>query len=233
MDTIELLVNFGLTRQEATIYVLLFSEGKLNGYETSKLTGISRSNTYNALAGLVEKGAAYVIEESSVYYTPVPIKEFCNNKIRLMKDIEAKLIDNMPKQREKLQGYITIKGEKHIHNKITNMLEEAKERVYLALHSSRVNEYKEKLEVLIKRGIKVVIITDKSFQLNGARLYRTEIMEGHIRIIVDSKHVLTGEITDSNNSTCLYSTNDNLVEVFKEALANKIRIIEINKGEIK
>ena len=41
----------------------LLAEGRLTGYEATKLTGISRSNTYTALAGLVEKGAAYVLED--------------------------------------------------------------------------------------------------------------------------------------------------------------------------
>lgn len=229
MDNIELLINYGLTRQEATIYNLLFLEGRLNGYEASKLTGISRSNTYNALAGLVEKGAAYVIEESSVYYTPVPIEEFCDNKIRLMKDIKASLVKSMPKRRKKAEGYITIKGEKHILDKLNNMLCSARERIYLSLSSNRIEMFKEIIENLIKKGIKVVIITDLDTKIDGAKIYYTKIKDEHIRLIVDSQHVLTGEIIDSQNSTCLFSSNDNLVEVFKEALANKIRLVEIDK----
>lgn len=229
MDNIELLINFGLTRQEACIYTLLFSEGRLNGYEVAKLTGISRSNTYNALAGLVEKGAAYVVEESSVYYTPVPIEEFCNNKIRFLNDIKSKLVKCMPRPREKMQGYITIKGEKHISDKIINMLECVNERVYLALTADYIKRYNSELNGLIKNGIKVVIITNQSVDIQGAKVYVSDISDEHIRVIVDSKYVLTGEITDDNNSTCLYSNNNNLVEVFKEALANKIRLIEINR----
>lgn len=230
MDNIEMLINFGLTRQEAIIYNILFSEGKLNGYEVSKLTGISRSNTYNALAGLVEKGAAYIIEENSVYYTPLPIKEFCNNKIRFMENIRENLINSMPKKREKTEGYITIKGEKQILDKLINMLQEAKERVYISLCRDKIITYKDELEALINRGIKVVIITNSKLNYQGAEIYYTDINDGHIRLIVDSKYVLTGELVDKHNSTCLYSSNSNLVEVFKEALANKISLVKINKG---
>ncbi len=56
---IEYLSEFGLTRQEAVIYQNLSKNGMQTGYEVAKQTGISRSNAYNALAGLVEKGAAY------------------------------------------------------------------------------------------------------------------------------------------------------------------------------
>ena len=52
MDNVELLMSFGLTRQEARVYVLLLGEGALSGYEAAKRLGISRSNAYAALAGL-------------------------------------------------------------------------------------------------------------------------------------------------------------------------------------
>ena len=52
MDNVELLMSFGLTRQEARVYILLLGEGALSGYEAAKRLGISRSNAYAALAGL-------------------------------------------------------------------------------------------------------------------------------------------------------------------------------------
>ena len=60
MEFIDIVLEFGLTRQEATLYEAMLLHGELTGYEAAKLTGISRSNTYNALAGLVEKGAAHI-----------------------------------------------------------------------------------------------------------------------------------------------------------------------------
>ena len=65
---VEYLLHFGLTRQEALIYVELLVKGKQTGYEIAKETGISRSNVYSVLAALAEKGAAYVIEESAKRY---------------------------------------------------------------------------------------------------------------------------------------------------------------------
>ena len=55
---IEQLILFGLSRQEAAIYLCLLQNEELTGYEVAKLTGISRSNVYNGLASLVEHGAA-------------------------------------------------------------------------------------------------------------------------------------------------------------------------------
>lgn len=78
----EKLMEFGLTRQEATVYLALVVSGTQTGYEVAKQTGISRSNAYNALAGLVDKGAAYPEEGAATRYTAVEVSEFCENKIR-------------------------------------------------------------------------------------------------------------------------------------------------------
>ena len=78
----ERLMEFGLTRQEASIYQCLLTEGKVTGYEVAKQTGISRSNAYNSLASMTEKGAAYLVEEASTRkYVPVPLNEFCKNRV--------------------------------------------------------------------------------------------------------------------------------------------------------
>ena len=74
----EHLMKFDLTRQEAAVYESLLENGKLTGYEAAKLTGISRSNVYVALASLCEKGAAYLeASENGKRYLSVPVQEFC------------------------------------------------------------------------------------------------------------------------------------------------------------
>ncbi len=47
-------------------------------------------------------------------------------------------------------------------------------------------------------------------------MYLTECRKEQIRLITDSNDVLTGEITNRYEATCLYSSNSNLVEVFKD-----------------
>jgi HTH-type transcriptional regulator, sugar sensing transcriptional regulator len=231
LDTVELLTHFGLTKQEATIYLMLFTEGQLTGYEAAKLTGISRSNTYTVLAGLVEKGAAYLIEGAATRYTPVPLEEFCNNKILQLKDFKRDLIQNTPIQKEEVGGYITIKGEEHILNKIKNMLMESKERAYLSLSIEIIDRIRFELEDRISKGLKIVIITDRPFQLAGATVYHAERSQKQIRLIADSTSVLTGDINEGDRSTCLYSKKKNLVDLFKEALKNEIKLIELTEGK--
>lgn len=230
MDTVELLTHFDLTKQEATIYRTLFCEGKLTGYEAAKLTGISRSNTYTALAGLVEKGAAYLIEGMATSYTPVPLEEFCNNKILQLQDFKLDLLKNTPVPCKEVDGYITVKGEKHILRKMKTMLTDAKKRVYLSVSKEIADTVLPELRDGVARGLKIVIITNQPFELTGAIIYHAEKTQKQIRLIADSASVFTGDINDGENSTCLYSQKKNLVDLFKESLKNEIKLIELTKG---
>lgn len=230
MDNIELLMNFGLTRQEASIYVLLVLEGSMSGYEVSKRSGISRSNAYSALACLVEKGAAYKTCEQAARYVPVPVKEFTTNKIRMLREAAQQLEITLPNQRDETANYMTITGKRQIEDKLKNLILETKERIYLSFSRERMIQYQPYMEELVSRKIKVVIITDPPFELEGATVYFGDKKTKQIRVISDSRYVLTGAIQDDYNATCLYSSNNNLVEVFKEALSNEIKLIQIKEG---
>lgn len=227
MDIIESLMKLQLTRQEATIYAILINEGSLTGYEVSKLSGISRSNTYSALAGLVDKGAAHITEGSATHYIPVDAGELCDNRINEIQKIQYYLKKNLKPRTDDFEGYITIKGEKHILNKMRNILKNAKERAYISVSHEILHEINDELVNAIGRKIKLVIITNPPFTFPGAIIYLTDKQQEQIRLIADSTVVLTGDIEDSIHSTCLYSRKKNLVDLFKESLKNEIKLIEL------
>ena len=123
----EHLMKFDLTRQEAAVYESLLENGKLTGYEAAKLTGISRSNVYVALASLCEKGAAYLeASENGKRYLSVPVQEFCEDKIDQLKKEEDWLVMHAPVRKEEEEGYITISGQETIEAKARALLKRAK-----------------------------------------------------------------------------------------------------------
>lgn len=233
------LMLYGMTRQEATIYIDLCRNGQLTGYEAAKLTGISRSNVYNALASLAEKGAAYVMDGASSKYVAVPVDEFCSNKLRRLEEIKNELIERLSQPKESEIGYITIEGFRHILDKLRNMIDSAEKRLYLSASSEWIEQLNADLRDALSRGIKVVLITDQSPAFSGSKVHITPRNAGQIRLITDSEYVLTGEITGKTSDTCLYSGQKNFVAILKDALSNEIKLIEldkqshIEKGEIK
>lgn len=228
---VEKLMLFGLTRQEATIYVCLSQNGALNGYETAKITGISRSNVYSALGGLVEKGAAYLVEGASNKYLAVPTEELCDNYLRRMTEAKQYLITNLVSSKNDTEGYITIEGYRHILDKIYVMLGKTEHRIYLSLPAVYIRLFLGQLEELASRNIKVVLLTDEMIECSGTiQVYVSGPKENQIHLIVDSKYVLTGDFSEKERDTCLYSGQKNFVNVLKEALRNEIRLTEL--GEV-
>ena len=130
----ERLMEFGLTRQGASIYQCLLTEGKVTGYEVAKQTGISRFNAYNSLASMTEKGAAYLVEEAStrkVCACPAQrvLQESYPQAGRIRKDGCRNICQ---RRKAYVEGYITIEGAENILNKIKNLLSQVDQRVYIS-----------------------------------------------------------------------------------------------------
>ena len=221
---IDILTEFSLTRQEASIYAALLNHGDMTGYEVAKDTGFSRSNVYAALNALVEKGAAYLVEGEATKYRPVEIKTFTSNKIAELKKSAEYLEKHGPQKVISAEGYITIVGAKNIRNKMREMLSKTELRLYLMAPAQIVKDFEEELKRLVSEGKKIVLLT-QDYSIKGAKVYNTKVEEGQIRFITDSAYVLTGELTDDEHNTCLYSGQKNLVEVMKEALKDKITLL--------
>jgi len=224
----EYLKDFGLTGIEAQVYEALLRHGAMTGYEVSKETGISRSNVYSSLAGLTDKGAAYLSEGEAAKYIAVEVSKFTDHHLQDLKK-KAELLKQMaPKEVEEKEGYITIKGTRHIKDKIRDLLTECELRVYVYAEAKVLKEFESELKNLVAAGKKLVILSN-GFSLEGAVNYETVPTEGQIRLIADSSYVLTGTLTGADEDTCLYSGQANLVAVMKEALKNKITLIELNQ----
>ena len=263
---IDSLCSFGLTRIEASIYITLLSHGSMTGYEIAKETGISRSNVYNSLATLVEKGAAYTMQEEASKFVPVKVETFLHNTLKELEKKADFIIQHAPKPLEQETGYITIKGSRHIKDKITEMLTSTELRLYIMAESQLILKYKSQLEVLTNNEKKVVILTDKDIlekdgspklagikvknnksngkddgksdskgdgknankksQKSESVIYITELQKGQLRLISDSKYVLTGEVTGLESDNCLYSGQPHLISIMKEALKNKITLLD-------
>ena len=230
-ELIEKIMNFGLTRQEALIYRHLVISGESTGYEVAKEVGISRSNAYNSLASLVDKGGAYLQNGATNKYMAVSVNEFCGNKIRNL-ELDRKDLEENLKVKEETEGYVTIFGCNNIQDKIANMLEGVEQRVYISISGAKLELFQEKLEKLISDEKKVVIITDILPNMPKGNVYLSDsLMQNQIRLIVDSKYVLTGDFGESKEDTCLYSGQKNFVSLFKDAMRNEIELIKLRSKE--
>ena len=229
MDAAEMLMQFALTRQEALIYMALTTDGAMTGYEVAKQLGISRSNCYTSLASLVEKGAAYLLEDTATRYVAVKPEEFCGNRIRMLEELKDKLAQQLLPRAAQTEGYLTIGGQENMIDKAVFMIEHGAERLYLSAERVCLEPLIPSLTAAAERGMQVTVITEVPFSQPGIRFYTADCHPGQIRLIVDSNAVLTGDLT--TDGTCLYSRKKNLIDLFKEAMRNEIQLIELYQNE--
>ncbi|MFH0906345.1 MAG: helix-turn-helix domain-containing protein, partial [archaeon] len=93
----DILIEFGLTKNEAKIYLAALSLGSLRVNEISKKTNILRTTTYEVLNSLIKKGVAnYIIKSGVRYYTVVNPKELItilDRKKQKIKEILPELLN--------------------------------------------------------------------------------------------------------------------------------------------
>lgn len=227
---IERLMHFGLSRQDAIVYMCLLKSGELSGYEVAKITSISRSNVYSTLSGLVDHGAAHLIEGTTSKYVAVPLDDFCDDYIRKLQAEKEYLKIHGPKQTRNVEGYVTVDGYRHVMDKMHHMLLSVTQRVYFSATKDFLHQWKPELLNLIDKEIKVVLITDEEldgFPPDKVTIYVSdESKDSQVRLIVDSTQVLTGQVSEEN-ANCLFCGQENFVNVFKEAMRNEIMLIEL------
>ena len=222
------LKSFGLTGQEALIYQVLLQNEAMTGYEIARESGISRSNVYGSLVGLADKGAAYLIEGTPARYVAVDVPHFCDHTLEELQRRAEYLRSNAPEKQRDYGAYITVKGSRHIRDLIRDMMRSCQYRLYILAEAELIREYEPELLRLIAEGKKIVLMTS-GYALEGAIVYETQPERCQIRFITDSSYVLTGELTGSAADSCLYSGQPNLVAVMKEALKNRITLIQYNE----
>lgn len=227
MDVVESLMKTGFTRHEAMLYMTLCSEGELTGYEAAKIASIPRSNAYLALAGLVEKGGAYKIEGDTSKYAAVPAKELIFNIRKQLEQVYRYIEENIPARAQVNEPYLTVSGKKNVIDKLCYLITHAAERIYISTSPRELEYIRHELEAARDRGLKVVIISSPEFVMDGVIIYKNEKKPGQIRLIADTEHVVTGELGDEGESTCLYSKNRNLIDLIKDSLTNEIKLIKI------
>lgn len=234
MELANLLAKTGLTGHEARLYALLLGGQSYTGYEAAKATGISRSNVYLALEGLADKGGAYRIEGEAARYTAVPIEEYLRNIARDFTALLANIRRLAPHPLQPPESYVTITGDDKIRHKMCNMLDGAQQRVYLSMALPIVQSLIHPLGQAVARGLKVVITTDAPFALEGAQVYHTQKPPAQVRLIADSQQVLTGTLrTQTQEAVCLFTANQTIVTLFKEALRSEIELIQLKQIPLK
>ena len=157
---IQLLMDIGLSKIQARIYLSLLKGDKLTGYAVAKQLNEPAANTYKALESLQKKGLIFLDDSARVkYYTAQPIRHYLD-QLELRFADKRKVIENVikPSEFESFQeGIYRIESYERLYTQSSALIKKSSEIIALDSTPLPIEQIKKDLQKASKRGIIVLI----------------------------------------------------------------------------
>lgn len=152
--------ELGFTDYEARAYVALAATQPATAYEIAKKASLPRANVYAALHNLEAKGAIQPVTENPVRYVPVDPEQFFRRVQRTTAGQCEVVVRAMRRNvKEAESAYVSIyRGEHEVHAKLTEMIEHAREHIWLKGPVALIEPHAGALAAAARRGVMVFLI---------------------------------------------------------------------------
>ncbi len=210
-------VKLGLSDYALKAYISLTANHPVNGSQLSRQSGVPRARIYDVLETLIANG--FVIESNKGMYTPIPSKEFVR---RLRQDFESVLI-SLEKKIEKAQQepekdvIWTIKGYEVAMGKAKEMIENAREEIYIRLSIEEGQHLDKILLNAENRGVQVKYISMEpipekfKYQIIHPVPEKNELDSStrFFDIVVDKEEILCGMFSNGDDEGSVINWGQN------------------------
>lgn len=239
-NTIESLMNLGLSEYEARIYLTLINNYPLTAYEIAKNSGVPTSKVYEALKKLFEKEIISVtVKKKTNLYTPINPDELINR----YKNITENTLESL---RIKLYNYKIIKGFFNVWNisdynyfidKSKKIINKSSKEVLISIWKEEFTLLEDTLKRTLEKGINLAIVHFgyTTFKLKNLYLHPTQETihkskhSRSITIVIDKNEMLTGIVLPNNKFEGVWTMNRGLVVMAEDYIKHDIYMIKILK----
>jgi Cd2+/Zn2+-exporting ATPase len=237
-DPLDRLVQLGFSEYEAKAYVALLRKSPVTGYELSKLSGVPRSMIYEVLGKLAGRGAALTLRiEGGTKYAPVPAQEFFDQLQQEYTRLTTSLKEDLSSlaSASDLEYVWNIEGHENIMTKAREMIEQAEDRIYLALVPATFPPLQHGLEDAIERGVRVVVYTPGEIDLAGGRVLVAQVSEETLRqarglgliLVIDGEEVLIAEWLTATHARASWTSSPLLVFIAEHHLRTDLYLPKV------
>lgn len=167
---LNLLQETGLSQTEAAVYLTLLTESPLTGYRIAEIIGKSRSNTYQALKTLEQKGCVSLSEGSdAAHYVAIPVETYLIQQELAFKARKKAVSDGFKDLKSNKQDnmIINLKTREQLITKAREMIASAKDIILLDTVDHILQNFSEDLLAVSNSGCKVLIESLGSESLPG------------------------------------------------------------------
>ena len=243
-----LLKKIGLSENEVKIYTTLLKTGSSTPYEIGKKTGIYRSQIYDILEKLINKGlVSYVYQGPKKYFqaaSPEKIKDFLEDKKRLLEDQKKELDQIMPglmkiPELQRMDTKVEVfRGKEGLKYFLKDIIKTGKEVLMTGIDDKK---YKEELPFFMEQyfrelrrlGIKERVITVKRsgiFLFNKKTAPTTEYRFLEERQFNPTNTVVYGSkvviVSWGSTETAIMIENEEIAETYRNYFEHLWRIAE-------
>jgi sugar-specific transcriptional regulator TrmB len=187
-ESVETLVQLGLSAAQAKIYLTLLQLGISSAKTVSKTSKVARPDTYKAFSELQEVGIVEKIVAAPAMFKPLPISDAVTilmlrrtkETLELNKQVNTlieKLKESTNGKPENEEDQFVLIPKESLENKLSYFIGSSNDNVSIMISEKRllqwVTKHSNLLEETSKRGIKVRILTDGVNELNSRKKSRT------------------------------------------------------------
>jgi sugar-specific transcriptional regulator TrmB len=237
-DPIQRLVKIGFSEYEAKAYAALLRKSPVTGYELSKLSGVPRSMIYEVVGKLTARGAAMTLRTgNATKYAPISAAEFLDQLQREHRELIVSLKDDLTAfaSAPNLEYVWNLEGHENIMGKATEMISQAKTRIYLALLPITFPTLLPALGKAIHRGVQVVLYTTSELDLPGGQVVVAPLSEEALTqvgglgliLVVDGQEVLIGEWLTETQARASWTSSPLLVFIAEHHLRTDLYLPQV------
>ncbi len=237
---IESLKELGFNTYEAKVYLGLLKKYPATAYEVSKNAQVPQARTYDTLKVLADKQIVTTATEKPIRYTPIKPTELTKKYRRKIVSNIDYLEKHLPQiKSEYIEPIITLKGIDNIKAKLIEIIDNAKEEIYLEIWSDDFKEIEPHLRDAYNRNVEIRIVGYNNFKSKFGLVYEhpysqklEEHFEGRIAAIAsDSKEAFYTKMfsPDDDHLTNIYTQNTDIVYLIKGMITHDMFILDIQE----
>jgi len=233
------MMQLGFTKYEAKAYVALLQNYPVTRYEISKKSGVPRSAIYDVIQKLENLGVVNVLSTKPEKYVPLPPEEFLrmlerqyHQKLGDLRECLTEMnTDVEPEQLWNITGY------KNLLEKAKEMVQKAKNEIYLSAWRSEILELENELHNAEARGVKVVIFSFTktpsfgmvfSYSLNEKELEK--VWNHKLILVCDREELLMGEANRQTQRKAAWTKNKAIIGIAANHIVLDITLFGIRAG---
>lgn len=231
-DIVEKLKQFGFNSYEAKVYIALLKKYPATGYEISQMADIPQPRAYDALKSLEAESIVFSTKEKPQRYTPISSKELTQRFKRKINSTIDYLEKKLPNVKEDYNEPINaITGYENIIGKIKEIIQNAKDSLYIELWTADYKQIENELSDAYDRGVDIKIVGYGNLHTMYGTVYthdgaaEIEHATGSrmIYLLADNMEAVLGRI----EKQVVWTKNHDITFLLKEFIVHDMYLLDV------